>query len=76
MVKYNRSFTLDIDDINLIETTLHEKSKSLFDQIRLGNMNAAAVCDFENEIIKIHKLLGKIHNQKRWYRPEGTYISG
>lgn len=76
MVKYNKSFTLDIDDINLIETALYENTKTLFEKISLENMNATAVCEVETEIKKINNLLGKIHNQKRWYRPKGTYISG
>jgi hypothetical protein len=25
---------------------------------------------------EIHELLGKIHNQKIWYRPKGTYVGG
>ena len=28
------------------------------------------------ELASITELLGKIHNQKEWYRPSGTYISG
>ena len=25
---------------------------------------------------EIQKLLGKIHEQKHWYRPKGIYVSG
>ena len=25
---------------------------------------------------KMHDLLGRLHNQKVFYRPEGTYVSG
>ena len=25
---------------------------------------------------KVHDLLGRLHNQKVFYRPEGTYVSG
>jgi len=25
---------------------------------------------------EIHELLGKIHNQKTWYRPKGAYVGG
>lgn len=25
---------------------------------------------------EVHELLGKIHNQKNWYRPKGTYVGG
>ena len=29
-----------------------------------------------DEAKRIHALLGKLHNQKTWYRPTGIYISG
>lgn len=25
---------------------------------------------------KVHELLGRLHNQKVFYRPSGTYVSG
>lgn len=25
---------------------------------------------------EVRELLGKLHNQKIWYRPRGTYVSG
>jgi len=25
---------------------------------------------------EVHQLLGKIHNQKNWYRPKENYVSG
>jgi siderophore synthetase component len=31
---------------------------------------------YAEEAPKIYQLLGSIHNQKNWYRPKKTYISG
>jgi len=76
MASYNKLFVLDIDDISLIETALHSKIKKLSDRVIFEELTAVTVCEIEDEIKKTNDLLGKLHNQKRWYRPKGTYISG
>lgn len=59
MPKYNRSFTLTLEDIDLIEAALR-----------------AAKNAPEADARKLADLLGRLHNQKIFYRPEGTYVSG
>lgn len=61
-MKPNDKFELNISDIEIIENALIHKLKELSD---------------ENKIKKIHNLLGKLHQQKIWFRPKDkTYISG
>ena len=65
MVKPNTEFRLTVKDIDLIE-------KALYNMISYyGNRG-------NNEGIKqVTALLGKIHNQKNFYRPDDdSYVSG
>ena len=63
MAKYNRTFDLSIDDMDLIETALRTAARVDDD---------AGVCPKE-----ANELLGRLHNQKIFYRPRnGIYISG
>ena len=58
----NKNFELKVDDIALIETALFEK---------LSNAKS------DTERKTINELLGKLHNQKIWYRPKkGVYVGG
>ncbi len=59
MPKYNKSFDLTLDDIDLIETALRNTKGD-------GDVDPRKVAD----------LLGRLHNQKIFYRPEGTYVGG
>ena len=61
MTKPNENFKLDTDDIEMIE-------KSLIRQI--------ALAEDINEVRQIRDLLGSLHNQKTWYRPNKIYVSG
>jgi hypothetical protein len=61
MYTYNKKFELNVEDIEHIEQAL----RMACDQM-----------DYE-KTKEIQKLLGKIHNQKWWYRPKNqTYVSG
>jgi hypothetical protein len=64
MNKPNTSFELTVQDIELIESSLNQRILELTRQNK------------DNEISKVTSLLGKLHNQKNWYRPNDTYISG
>jgi hypothetical protein len=58
----NKNFKLEIDDIALIESALFEKLRN-------------SKSDIERKTI--NELLGKLHDQKIWYRPpNGVYVSG
>ncbi|MBF9031110.1 hypothetical protein HKCCE3408_11960 [Rhodobacterales bacterium HKCCE3408] len=62
MPRYNTHFHLSIEDMDLIETALRQASTEA-----QGAVDPRAA----------HDLLGRLHNQKIFYRPEdGVYISG
>lgn len=59
---YNKNFKLSLDDLDLIETSL---------------FNMMSHCENESKARDIHELLGKLHNQKNWYRPKtNDYVGG
>lgn len=61
-MKPNRKFELTVADLDAIESALHSK-------IQTPNKM--------DEIARIRELLGRLHNQKNWYRPtQGVYVSG
>lgn len=76
-------FELDIHEIEMIENALKHKIRQL-SMMRLNHTESTNICEdklprvkeIDDEIKAVNYLLGKIHNQKRWYRPEGIYISG
>lgn len=74
MTKPNKKFELTIEDIEIIETALNAK---------IDRRTRRAIVDEEadreellEEANRIRDLLGRLHNQKNWYRPEKGYISG
>lgn len=63
MPKYNTKFDLSIKDLDLIETALR-KLQSKSDQ-ETGSPQS------------VSELLGRLHNQKVFYRPsQGIYVGG
>jgi hypothetical protein len=71
-MSYNKNFHLDTTDIYLIETAL---------QRELSALSQSTIKDADpiktNRIREIQQLLGRLHNQKKWFRPkDGPYISG
>ena len=70
MPKYNTSFELNIQELDLIEAALR-RSKLAQTQDDLKSSDA------DDEARQIHDLLGKLHNQKTFYRPsKGIYVGG
>lgn len=64
-MKPNENFKLGVNDIAIIESALNERILKLH---KLSDSSEAK---------EIHDLLGRIHNQKVWYRPKKeVYISG
>ena len=62
MAKYNRTFDLSVEDMELIENALRTAARE----------PEAGVCPRE-----ANELLGRLHNQKVFYRPKGeVYVSG
>lgn len=67
MPAYNKTFDLTPDELELIESALRDKQRQLS-----ANMNQPC------ETLKdTHELLGRLHNQKNFYRPkQQAYIGG
>jgi hypothetical protein len=84
MPGFNTQFELDVDDLDLIETALRQRKAELsIKRMKLVNARDASadeVADIDETLHSTHDLLGRLHNQKVWYRPravKGTpYISG
>ncbi len=71
---YNKMFELSLDDMELIETALRHKQKALS-----GEAEPPKTWEEEKDerLRKTHDLLGRLHNQKTFYRPKtGAYVSG
>jgi hypothetical protein len=62
LAKYNRTFDLSVEDMDLIESALRTAARE----------PEAGVCARE-----ANDLLGRLHNQKVFYRPKSEgYVSG
>ena len=74
MPSYNTKFDLSVEDMDVIEHALREvKSKLAIEAINAKDVAAPQV----DKVGQIHELLGRLHNQKIFYRPKtGAYISG
>lgn len=60
----NKTFTFDVKDIDLIENGLRKEMNHLQHN---GNPETA---------MYVYKLLGRIHDQKSWFRPKKDYVGG
>ena len=75
MPKYNDMFELSVQDVALIERALR-RSKEALSKEHLQDSGESGQ-DREETIRQIHDLLGKLHNQKIFYRPaDDVYIGG
>ena len=80
---YNKNFELGLRDIELIENALEYQMSRLTEQ-RRTHVESTIVPESELDSVKqidagikeLRELLGRIHNQKVWYRPQGVYVSG
>lgn len=76
MPKYNRNFDLTLADIDMIEAALSVVKRDL----SLGREGSRALLPeaTQNDPIReIDDLLGRLHNQKIFYRPsDSPYVSG
>jgi hypothetical protein len=74
MPRPNTTIELSVEDMELIETALRNRKKSLSD--RLVEMKSVDD-ELKGNLTEIHELLGRLHNQKEFYRPQqGAYIGG
>jgi len=76
MPKFNSNIELTIEDMDLIEAALRQ-SKANLSNCAVGTDPATThEIEPERRVRKIHDLLGRLHNQKVFYRPQSTYVSG
>ena len=77
MPRYNTQFELTVEDLDVIEDALREV-KTKYAQRGYGCGKSQTMPHSADEVSQIHDLLGRLHNQKVFYRPKnrGTYISG
>ena len=72
-MKPNRKFDLSVQDIDIIERALTAKAGRRGMRLMQGEDNE----QLKQEMREIQNLLGKIHEQKNWYRPkDDTYVGG
>lgn len=87
MAAYNKTFELTIDDIDVIETALQRHKKDLsLRRLQLlaaqspSDKDSAELERLNTQLVEAHDLLGRLHNQKIFYRPqtaaEAPYVSG
>jgi hypothetical protein len=68
--KFNTQFELSVSDMDLIEEALRA-SKLAKTQADIKARSQ------DDDVRQIHDLLGRLHNQKTFYRPsKGTYVGG
>ena len=81
MPTYNRKFDLTLNDIDLIEESLRARGRELSKmRLALSAENPAdmdSVRVIEQDQRSGEELLGRLHDQKTFYRPEGKiYVGG
>jgi len=76
MSKYNRNFELTLGDIDLIEAALNVVKRDL----SLGREGSRALlpkAQRDDHVRDIDDLLGRLHNQKVFFRPsKEPYVGG
>ncbi len=81
MPSYNKTFELSIHDVDLIEEALRARGRELCKMRRaLTEENPAhleSIGVIESDQRENEELLGRLHNQKIFYRPAShPYVSG
>lgn len=81
MPSYNREFDLSIADLDMIEEALRARGRELSGmRLALGDDNPAhleSIRVIENDQRQNEELLGRLHDQKTFYRPKkAVYVGG
>ena len=71
MPRYNDRFQIDLEEMDLIEDALRDRVKALS-----VSQDATSNIDTARKLRSIKSLLGRLHNQKVFYRPKRGYIGG
>lgn len=79
----NENFKLNVNDIDLIENALNyqigrlaERRRTHVESTIVPEGELESVKEIDAEITVIRELLGRIHNQKVWYRPKHGFVGG
>lgn len=77
MPAYNRQFDLSISDLEIIETALYREKAELSQERLRAIQGDDYEGDLDTKIRSIAVLLGRLHNQKVFYRPtRKVYVGG
>jgi len=81
MPKYNDNFELSVEDVEIIEDALRREKRALSNKAlstaECEMANGEETDELDNSVRQIHDLLGRLHNQKVFYRPQtGAYVGG
>lgn len=81
MARYNVNFELTVEDVDLIEGALRQTKSSISSELIKRPSSGDASCevaqDLDSSVRQIQDLLGRLHNQKVFYRPHGdVYVGG
>ena len=83
MSKPNTQFELTVRDVELIEDALRKQMRKLnvrretaIESTIKPAWELESVREIDAELKEIHQLLGRLHNQKNWYRPKENYVGG
>ncbi len=75
MPLYNEMFMLSVNDMDLIETALRRTQHALSQEQLVQSDEGKG--DHVETIRQIRELLGRLHNQKIFYRPkDSVYVGG
>ncbi|WP_120632667.1 hypothetical protein [Ruegeria sp. EL01] len=75
MPQYNDMFELSVADMDLVEDSLRRALMSLTQEP--PNEDHVGKAEREEYRHRIHDLLGRLHDQKIFYRPKsGIYVGG
>ena len=76
MSSYNTEFQLNLEELEKIEHSMLYRLKRLTTR-RITVKKDSSKEKIDIEVKHIQELMGKIHNQKEWWRPKNkVYISG
>ena len=71
-MKPNNKFTLTVRDIEIIEQALRAKAGRRGMSIANGETSDM----LKKEMHEIQELLGRLHDQKIWYKPKNKFVPG
>ena len=68
----NKKFELSVRDIEVIEQALRAKAGRRGMSIAQGETSLK----LREEMAEIQQLLGRLHDQKVWYKPKNKFVPG